>query len=111
MSKQEQEVKRLLTALRREGEEGLSVPNSIRLQAIEAQKPLSPFPGKTIVDAARFLAQHLESLQRSVSVRQLVDEYLKGRSRATGAQRSTCAICRGVTNPSVRTLAITRPAH
>lgn len=72
-----EEVKRVLTTLRREGEEGLSVPNSIRLQALEAHKILAPFPGKTIVDAARYYAAHLESLQRSVSVRQLVEEYMR----------------------------------
>jgi integrase len=72
-----EEVKRVQTVLRREGEEGLTVPNSIRLQALEAQKILAPFPSKTLVDAARFFADYLESLQRSVSVRQLVDEYLR----------------------------------
>ena len=37
MSKQEQEVKRLLTALRREGSEGLT-SNAIRVQALAAHK-------------------------------------------------------------------------
>jgi integrase len=68
---------RILVVMRKEGEDGLKVPNAIRLQAMEAQQLLAPFPGKTIVDAARFYAAHLESLQRSVSVRQLVDEYIR----------------------------------
>ena len=37
MSKQEQEVKRLLTALRREGKEGLT-SNAIRVEALAAHK-------------------------------------------------------------------------
>jgi integrase len=72
-----QELERILIVMRKEGETGLTVPNAIRLQALEAQQLLAAFPGKTIVDAARFYAAHLESLQRSVSVRQLVDEYLR----------------------------------
>jgi hypothetical protein len=40
MSKQEQEVKRLLTALRREGKEGLT-SNAIRVQALAAHKNIT----------------------------------------------------------------------
>jgi integrase len=72
-----EEVDRIRVVMRKEGETGLTVPNAIRLQALEAQQILSPFPGKTIVDAAKFYAEHLERLQRSVSVRQLVDEYMR----------------------------------
>jgi integrase len=68
---------RILIVMRKEGESGLAVPNAIRLQALEAQQLLAAFPGKTIVDAARFYAAYLDSLRRSVSVRQMVDEYLR----------------------------------
>src|ERR1700722_5933681 len=71
-----QELERIRVVMRKEGEDGLPVPNAIRLQALEAQQLLAAFPGKTIVDAARFYAAHLDSLRRSVSVRQMVDEYL-----------------------------------
>jgi len=47
MSKQEQEEKRLLTALRREGKEGLT-SNAIRVQALAAHKnyPCGPHNGE-----------------------------------------------------------------
>ena len=47
MSKQEQEVKRLLTALRREGKEGLT-SNAIRVEALAAHKnyPCGPRNGE-----------------------------------------------------------------
>ena len=64
--------------MRREGEEGLAISNSTRIHAVEAEKLLMPFAGKTIVDAARFYVAHLESLSSlCVTVRQLVDEYLR----------------------------------
>jgi integrase len=72
---------RIKYIMAKEGQDGLLLPNAVRAQAVEANKLLAGFPGKTIVDAVRFYVSHLEAKKRSVPVRKLVDEYLATKQR------------------------------
>lgn len=60
---------------RKEGQDALSVSDSLRIMALECAGELKPF-GKTIRDAADFYLRYLHEVLRSVTVGALVDEYL-----------------------------------
>lgn len=74
------ELQRIKTKVRREGDQALSIPDSLRIQAIEAAARLAPF-GKTLTEAAEFLIRHLENSRRSIPIKQLVSEYLASKER------------------------------
>jgi integrase len=75
------ELRKLEIQLRREGEQGLRVPEETRVLAAKASKLLEPF-GRNVLDAAEFYVAHLESLATDVCVHALVDEYQENKHRA-----------------------------
>lgn len=76
----EQELVRIKTKQKREGDAALLLSDSTRIQAMEAERTLAPF-GKTIADAVAFYVRHLEDSQRSIPVSALVAEYLDEQKR------------------------------
>jgi integrase len=75
------ELARIETKLHNEGAAALTVTDSVRIQALEAQKQLAEFPGKTIADAVKFYIEHLRAKQTSIPIRDLVSEYLEEQKR------------------------------
>jgi integrase len=75
----EQELTRIKTKMAREGEEALSLPDDLRIAALAIQRDLEPF-GKTLRDAGAFYLKFLNDSLHSITVRALVDEYLKVKS-------------------------------
>jgi hypothetical protein len=76
----EQELTRIKTKQRREGEAALGISDSLRVMAQEVAKELEPF-GKTIRDAGAFYLRYLREAQRSITVLALVEEFLFTRKR------------------------------
>ena len=81
----EQELTRIKTKLRREGEAALQLPDSLRTMALEVSRDLQPF-GKSLRDAGDFYLKYLGEAHKSVTVEALKIEYLAmqkrlGRSR------------------------------
>jgi integrase len=64
--------------LRSSGVEGAEFPTALRVMARDAAELLQPF-GKTIMDAAKYLAAHLEASAKSCTAVQLVKELLKAK--------------------------------
>lgn len=54
--------------------------------AAECTRLLSPYRGKTILDATRFYVEHLEAISSSVSVETLSTQYLQSKARAKLSQ-------------------------
>ena len=77
----ELELERLSIIQRRQGQAGLNLSESVRGMAVECTDLLSPF-GKTILDAARFYAEHLSAISQSVSVENLSTDYLQSKVQA-----------------------------
>jgi hypothetical protein len=75
------ELRKLEIQVRREGEQGFSVPEETRVLAAKATKLLEPFGGN-LLDAAKFYVAHLESLATDVRVSALVDEYQETKRKA-----------------------------
>ncbi|MGA8660454.1 MAG: tyrosine-type recombinase/integrase [Chthoniobacterales bacterium] len=75
------ELRKLEIQLRREGEQGLSIPEETRILATKATKLLEPFD-RNVLDAAKFYVAHLESLSTDVRVSALVDEYQETKRKA-----------------------------
>jgi len=73
-------------ALRNEGENGLLLPDEIRVAALRAREQLKPF-GKTIDDAVGFYLRHLQTERGSILVREAVDELIANRRDAGLSQR------------------------
>lgn len=67
-------LKELDIQIRREGEAGLGVSDADRILAASASALLAPY-GKTIMDAARFYADHLATLSRDIRIVDLAAEY------------------------------------
>lgn len=65
----------------REGEDALSISDSLRIMARDCDALLEPF-SKTIQDATAFYLAHLRDLNRSISLEALVDEYMVSRLRS-----------------------------
>jgi integrase len=74
-------LKRLETQLRQEGEKGLGLEPADRILAARATELLRPFD-KTVLDAARFYVEHLESLATDVRISALVDQYIESKRYA-----------------------------
>jgi integrase len=79
-AKAEKELARLKIKQRREGQNALSVSDSLRIMALECSGELQPF-GKTIRDATNFYLKYLRDALRSVTVGALVDDYLATQRR------------------------------
>ena len=73
-AKAEKELARLKIKQRKEGQNALSVSDSLRIMALDCAGDLQPF-GKTIRDATDFYLKYLREALRSVTVGALVDEY------------------------------------
>jgi integrase len=76
----EQELTRIKTLQRRDGD-ALGISDSLRIMARDAAKELEPF-GKTIRDATEFYLKYLREAQKSVSVEELVNEFLATQKRS-----------------------------
>lgn len=76
------ELSRLSQVEKAQGQRGLSLDQLVRELATESVKLLSPYPGKTILDATRFYVAHLETASSSIQVETLANEYLESKSRA-----------------------------
>jgi integrase len=76
----EQELNRIKVKQRREGIDALSLPDSLRIVALEGEKKLQA-RGKTLADAIAFYLQHLEDSERSITVEQLVSEFMADQVR------------------------------
>jgi hypothetical protein len=81
----EQELIRLKIKQRKEGENALSLSDSVRVVALEYSEKLKPF-GKTIQDACEFYLRYLRDAQRSISVSDLIAEYLATQVRLKRSQ-------------------------
>src|SRR5258708_23989746 len=88
-AKAEKELARLKIKQRKEGQNALSVSDSLRIMALDCAGDLQPF-GKTIRDATDFYLKYLREALRSVTVGALVDEYLakQGRLKRSSAHIS-----------------------
>jgi integrase len=75
------ELARIKTKRAREGQDALSIPDSLRLMARDCASLLAPH-GKSLADATGFYLEHLEKLHRSISVEGLVSEYQQSKQRA-----------------------------
>src|ERR1700693_2417752 len=65
-----QELTRTKTKLRREGEDALQLPDSLRTMALEVSRDLEPF-GKTLRDAGDFYLKYLREANKSITVEAL----------------------------------------
>jgi integrase len=79
-AKAEKELARLKIKQRKEGQNALSVSDSLRIMALECAGELQSF-GKTIRDATDFYVKFLRESLRSVSVGALIDDYLAAQRR------------------------------
>lgn len=79
-AKAEKELTRLKIKQRKEGQNALSVSDSLRIMAMECADDLKPF-GRTIRDATDFYLKYLREAQHSVMAAALVDEYLAAQRR------------------------------
>jgi integrase len=79
-AKAKKELARLKIKQRKEGQNALSLSDSLRIMAIECAGELQSF-GKTIRDATDFYVKFLRESLRSVSVGALIDDYLAAQSR------------------------------
>lgn len=68
------------------GLEAAQFPSALRVMAGEAANVLSPF-GKTIRDAVDFYLPHLQAMNRTCTVRALVDELLKVKEKDGASSR------------------------
>lgn len=80
-----QELTRLKIKQRKEGENALRLSDSVRVTALEYSEKLKPF-GKTIQDACEFYLKYLRDAQRSISVSELIEEYLATQVRLNRSQ-------------------------
>jgi integrase len=77
----ELELARIKTKRAREGQDALSIPDSLRIMARDCAALLAPH-GKSLADATSFYLDHLEKLRRSISVEGLISEYQQSKRRA-----------------------------
>jgi integrase len=76
----EQELARLKTKQRQEGEKALNLSDALRILALQCAEQLEPY-GKTIQDATEFYLKHLQNNARSITVAVLVTQYLSTQKR------------------------------
>jgi integrase len=76
----EQELVRIKTKMRREGDEALSLSDATRIAALEGERKLAEF-GKDLRYAIEFALKHLKAAQKSISIRALADESLNAQKR------------------------------
>src|SRR5258708_25109483 len=71
----QQELRRIKIKLRREGQAALELSDEVRIAALEVARDLKPF-GKTLRDAGTFYLRYLREAQKSVTVSELVADFL-----------------------------------
>jgi integrase len=81
----EKELARIKTKQRKEGENALKLPDALRIMALESAEKLKPF-GRTILDATEFYVKFLRDAERSISLSNLVEEYLAAQKRLKRSQ-------------------------
>jgi integrase len=84
-AKAEKELARLKIKQRKEGQNALSLSDSLRIMALECAEKLKPF-GKSIEDATKYYLKFLRDAERSVSVSALIDQYLATQDRLKRSQ-------------------------
>src|SRR5258708_23953969 len=84
-AKAEKELARLKIKQRKEGQNALSLSDSLRIMALECAEKLKPF-GKSIEDATKYYMKFLRDAERSFSVSALADEYLATQDRLKRSQ-------------------------
>lgn len=72
----ERELAATKKKLRKEGEKALLIPDSLRIEAIEAAELLKPF-SVSLKDAISFYVAHRQAAAKSCTVEAAVTEYLK----------------------------------
>jgi integrase len=83
--KAEAELARMRIKQRKEGENALGLPDSLRIMALECAQELKPL-GKTLKEATEFYIKYVRDSERSISVCALIDEYLAGQQRLKRSQ-------------------------
>lgn len=78
----------VLEDARRHGTEAQIISSELRASAVAAQRLLEG-TGRTILDAARFLAEHLERVKNGVSVEDAVEKFLRSRDDRSEGYRKT----------------------
>jgi integrase len=78
--KAEEELARMKIKQRKEGENALRLPDSLRIMALESAEKLKPFT-KSLQDAVDFYVRHLREAEASISVSALIGEYLAIQTR------------------------------
>jgi integrase len=106
----DQELVRIKTKMRREGEDALRLSDATRIAALEGERRLAAF-GKDLRYAIEFALKHLESAQKSVSISVLAGECLNeqkriGRSAVhlTDLRNRYAAFCEAYGGTPTRTL-------
>jgi integrase len=74
----DRELARIRVKHAREGQNALSIPDSLRIMARDCAGLLEPF-GKTLLDATRFYVAHLEASSRSLTLNALVLQYINSK--------------------------------
>jgi integrase len=83
--KAEAELARIKIKQRKEGENALRLPDSLRIMALECAQELKPF-GKTLADATQFYVRYLRDAARSISVCALIEEFMTAQKRLNRSQ-------------------------
>src|SRR5258708_6608718 len=65
-----EQLLKIKTKQRREGENALSISDDLRIAAATIQEQLKPF-GKTLRDAGAFYLKHLQDCNRSITIESL----------------------------------------
>lgn len=86
-------LRQTLAQLRKEGEDGLTLPVHLRQEAAKSAERLKPY-GRSLTEAVDHFLRHLEAVKRSATVAELVNTYLtakkaQGRSPAHIADLGT----------------------
>ncbi len=75
------ELARIKVKHAREGQDALSIPDSLRIMARDCAERLAA-RGHTIAEATDFYLRHLEAVEKSITVDALVSEYIDSKRRA-----------------------------
>ena len=81
----EEELERLETKAKRQGQAGLDMPDALRSMAVDCARRLRPH-GKTLADATAFYLSHLAA-EESAQVSALVGDYLRAQERSALSAR------------------------
>src|SRR5260221_1160887 len=76
------ELLRLTHIYREQGRAGLAISETVRGLAVDCTGLWARYPVQTIRDATRFYVPHLDTINSSVSVEQLIRDYLKTKHQA-----------------------------